>query len=156
MERMVEVVPDTDYQQLQHFLSHSPWDHQAVMRQVASEADRLLGGHPDSCLLIDESGFVKKGKDSAGVARQWCGRLGKLENCQVGVFAALCRGERHIPIDSRLYLPKEWVEDRQRCRRAGIPEAEIVARSKAQHALAMVQQARADGLCFAWVGLDGG
>jgi len=126
------------------------------MRQVASEADRLLGGHPDSCLLIDESGFVKKGKDSAGVARQWCGRLGKLENCQAGVFAASCRAERQIPIDGRLYLPKEWVENRQRCRQAGIPETEIVARSKAQHALAMVQQARADGLRFAWVGLDGG
>ena len=66
MERMVEVEPDTDYQQPQHFLSHLPWDHQAVMRQVASDADRLLGGQPDSCLLIDESGFVKKGKDSAG------------------------------------------------------------------------------------------
>ena len=70
MERMAEVVPDTDYQRLLHFLSHSPWDHQAAMRQVASEAERLLGGQPDSCLLIDASGFVKKGKDSAGVARQ--------------------------------------------------------------------------------------
>jgi SRSO17 transposase len=59
IERMVEVVPETDYQRLRHFLSHSPWDHQAVMRQVASEADRLLGGHPDSCLPIDESSFVK-------------------------------------------------------------------------------------------------
>jgi SRSO17 transposase len=156
MERMVEAVPDTDYQRLQHFLTDSPWDHRAVMQQVASEADRLLGGHPDTCLLIDESGFVKKGNSSAGVARQWCGRLGKVENCQVGVFAALSRGERHIPIDGRLYLPREWVEDSKRCRRAGIPEAEIVARSKAQHALAMVQQARASGLRFAWVGLDGG
>jgi SRSO17 transposase len=156
MERMAEVVPETDYQRLQHFLSHSPWDPQAVMQQVAAEADRLLGGQPDSCLLIDESGFVKKGKDSAGVARQWCGRLGKLENCQVGVFAALCRGERHIPIDGRLYLPQEWVEDSRRCWQAGIPDGEIVARSKAQHALAMVKQARAGGLRFAWVGLDGG
>jgi len=127
MERMAEVVPETDYQRLQHFLSHSPWDPQAVMQQVAAEADRLLGGQPDSCLLIDEPGFVKKGKDSAGVARQWCGRLGKLENCQVGVFAALCRGERHIPIDGRLYLPQEWVEDRRRCWQAGIPDGEIVA-----------------------------
>ena len=74
----------------------------------------------------------------------------------VGVFAALCHGERHIPIDGRLYLPKEWVEDRKRCRRAGVPEAQIVARSKAQHALAMVQQARTAGLRFAWVGVDGG
>ena len=90
---------------------------------------------------------MKKGKDSAGVARQWCGRLGKLENCQAGVFAASCRAERQIPIDGRLYLPKEWVENRQRCRQAGIPETEIVARSKAQHALAMVQQARAPTAC---------
>lgn len=156
MERMAEAVPDTAYQQLQHFLSNSPWDHRAVMRQVAGEADRLLGGDPDSCLLIDESSFAKKGKDSAGVARQWCGRLGKLENCQTGVFATLCRGERHVLTDARLYLPQEWVKDRARCRKAGIPEAEIVARSKAQHALAMVQQARAGGLRFAWVGLDGG
>ncbi len=59
MERMAEVVPETDYQRLQHFLTHSPWDHRAVMRQVAAEADRLLGVKPDSCLLIDESGFVK-------------------------------------------------------------------------------------------------
>lgn len=156
MERMAEAVPETDYQQLQHFLTHSPWDHRLVMQQVAAEADRLLGGQPDTCLLIDESGFIKKGKDSAGVARQWCGRLGKVENCQVGVFAVLCHGERHIPIDGRLYLPKEWSDDRQRCRKAGIPDADIVARSKAEHALAMVKQARASGMRFAWVGLDGG
>jgi SRSO17 transposase len=156
MERMAEAVPETDYQQLQHFLTHSPWDHRLVMQQVAAEADRLLGGQPDTCLLIDESGFIKKGKDSAGVARQWCGRLGKVENCQVGVFAVLCHGERHIPIDGRLYLPKESSDDRQRCRKAGIPDADIVARSKAEHALAMVKQARASGMRFAWVGLDGG
>jgi len=156
MERMVEAVPDADYQQLQHFLTDSPWDHRAVMRQVATEADRLLGGGPDTCLLIDESGFNKKGRQSAGVARQWCGRLGKLENCQVGVFAALCRGQRHVLIDARLYLPKEWHSDRQRCRQAGISEADIVARSKAQHALDMVRQARREGVRFAWVGLDAG
>ena len=62
MERMVEVEPDTDYQQPQHFLSHLPWDHQAVMRQAASEADRLLGGHPDRSLLIDESGFARRAR----------------------------------------------------------------------------------------------
>jgi len=156
MERMAEAVPETDYQQLQHFLTHSPWDHQAVMQQVSAETDRLLGGQPDTCLLIDESSFVKKGKDSAGVARQWCGRLGKVENCRVGVFAVLCHGERHIPIDRRLYLPKEWVDDRQRSRQAGIPDADSIARSKAEHALAMVRQARASGTRFTWTGLDGG
>ena len=90
------------------------------MQQVAVEADRLPGGQPDTCLLIDESGFVKKGKDSAGVARQWCGGLGKLDNCQVGVFAELCHGQRHIPIDGRLSPPKEWIEDRKRCRRVAV------------------------------------
>ena len=99
---------------------------------------------------------MKKGKDSVGVARQWCGRLGKVENCQVGVFAVLCHGQRHIPLDARLYLPKEWTQDRGRCRKAGIPNETIVPRSKAEHALAMVKQARADGVRFAWVGLDGG
>ena len=107
MERMAEVVPGTDYQRLQNFATNSPWDHRAVMRQVAEEADRLLGGEPDSSLLIDESGFVKKGKDSAGVARQWCGRLGKVDNCQVGVFGVLSNGARYALIDVRLYLPKE-------------------------------------------------
>lgn len=156
MERMAEVVPDTDYQRLQHFLTNSPWDHRAVLRQVAAEAEQLLGGQDDSCLLLDESSFAKKGKDSVGVARQWCGRLGKLENCQVGVFAALCHGERRVLIDARLYLPKAWTDDPSRCQRAGIPDAEIVARSKAQHAQEMVAQARAQGVRFNWVGVDAG
>ena len=156
LERMAEVVPVTDDQRLRHCLTDSPWDHQAVVQPVAAEADRLLGERCDRCLLIDESSFVKQGKDSVGVARQWCGRLGKVDNCQIGVFAVLCHGERHIPIDARLYLPKQWLDDRRRCRGAGIPATAMIARSKAQHALAMVQQARTDGPRFAWVGLDGG
>jgi SRSO17 transposase len=156
MERMAEVVPDTDYQRLQNFATNSPWDHRAVMRQVAGEADQLLGGEPDSSLLIDESGFAKKGKDSAGVARQWCGRLGKVDNCQVGVFGVLSNGARYALIDVRLYLPKEWIGDPARCERAGIPAAEVVARSKSEHALAIVAQARAQGTRFNWVGVDAG
>ena len=93
-ERMEEVVPEADHQALQHRLSESAWEERAVLDQVAQEANRLLGGHPDSRLLIDESGCPKKGKRSVGVARQWCGQLGKVENCQVGVFAALGRGLR--------------------------------------------------------------
>jgi SRSO17 transposase len=156
MERMAEVVPGTDYQRLQNFATNSPWSERAVMRQVAEEADRLLGGEPDSSLLIDESGFVKKGKDSAGVARQWCGRLGKVDNCQVGVFGVLSNGARYALIDVRLYLPKEWIGDPARCERAGIPAAEVVARSKSEHALAIVAQARAQGVRFNWVGVDAG
>ena len=69
MERMEEVIPDADCQSLQHMLSNSPWDERAVLDQVAREADRHLGGHTDSCLLIDESGGPKKGRHSVGVAR---------------------------------------------------------------------------------------
>ncbi len=74
---MEERVPEADEQQLQQMLTDSPWDHQKVVNQVALEADKRLGGTANSCLLIDESGFKKAGKHSAGVARQWCGGLDK-------------------------------------------------------------------------------
>ena len=94
MERMEQTVPDTNEQALQHFISNSPWDAEAVMRQVAQDADALLGGHEDTLLVIDESGIPKKGKHSAGVARQYCGQLGKVENCQVGVYGALAHRDK--------------------------------------------------------------
>ena len=156
MERMEEVVPDCDYQSLQHFLSDSEWDARAVLDQVASEADRHLGGSEDSCLLLDESSFQKKGEKSVGVARQWSGRLGKVENCQVAVFAALAQGSYSTLIDTRLYLPKEWMQDRKRCVAAGIPESERVLKSKAELAFEMVVHARQNGVRFSWVGVDGG
>lgn len=156
LEEMAAAVPDGDAQQFQHFIANSPWDHRPVLAQIARDADRVLGGQADSCLIIDESSFPKKGDRSVGVARQWCGRLGKVENCQVAVFAALSDGKRHAFVDARLYLPKAWVDDPQRCRAAGVPEDTIVLRSKTAHALDMVGQARARGLRFAWVGVDGG
>jgi SRSO17 transposase len=92
MERMAEVVPKSDEQSLQHFISNVDWDTNAVMEQVAREASELLGAPTETALLIDESGFEKKGKHSVGVGRQWNGRRGKVDNCQVGVFATLCSG----------------------------------------------------------------
>ena len=83
---MEEHVVGADDQALQYMLTESHWDSKAVMNQVAQEANLLLGGD-ESCLLLDESGFEKKGEHSVGVARQWNGRLGKVDNCQVGVFA---------------------------------------------------------------------
>ncbi|WP_420828915.1 transposase [Desulfobulbus rhabdoformis] len=80
MERMIEVVPNTEYQALPHFVSTSPWDHRPVMDQVALDCDNHLGGTPDSGLIIDETSIPKKGKLSVGVARQWCGRLGKVDD----------------------------------------------------------------------------
>ncbi len=87
MERMAEVVPQSDEQSLQHFLSNSPWDERAVMEHVAHDLDQWLGSSEKSALYIDESSFKKQGKKSVGVARQWNGRLGKVDNSQVGVLA---------------------------------------------------------------------
>ena len=118
MERMEAPVVGADDQALQYMLTESHWDSQAVLDQVAQEANHLLGGD-ESCLLLDESGFEKKGEHSVGVARQWNGRLGKVDNCQVGVFAALGRGARATLIDYRLYLPESWSEDVPRCKKNG-------------------------------------
>jgi SRSO17 transposase len=155
IERMTEVVPDADYQSVHHFVSQSPWEHQPALDQVARDCDRLLGGGPDTALIIDESGLPKKGNESVGVARQWCGRLGKTDNCQVGVFAALSHRDRVSLIDERLYLPEEWTKDKKRCKKAGIPE-DVRFKTKSELALEMIKEQRAKGTRFAWTGLDGG
>ncbi|MCI0512469.1 transposase, partial [candidate division KSB1 bacterium] len=122
MERMEESVLDADYESMQHFISGSRWRHQPVLDQIATDANRVIGDHPDTCLLVDESAFSKKGKKSVGVARQWNGRLGKVDNCQVAVFAALGCQDKVTLIDTRLYVPAEWTDDQDRCRRSGVPE----------------------------------
>jgi SRSO17 transposase len=155
MERMEEVVPNCEYQSLHHFVSDSEWDARAVLDQVAVEADRHLGGST-SGLLLDESSFQKKGEMSVGVARQWSGRLGKVENCQVAVFAGLVHGLYSTLIDVRLYLPQEWTQDLKRCLAAGVPKSEVVLKSKADLAFEMVVHARQIGVRFSWVGVDGG
>jgi SRSO17 transposase len=155
MERMAEVVPDSDDQSLQHFLTHSSWDENAVVDQIAHDADQLIGGQPDSCLLIDETGYPKKGNKSVAVARQWCGRLGKLENCQVGVFAVLGCKTHCVPIDVRLFLPEEWVKNKRRCIAAGVPEEAIEFNRKHDLALQMVISTRSRGVRFNWIGCDG-
>ena len=155
MERMEEHVVGADDQALQYMLTEAQWDSKAVMDQVAQEANQLLGG-TESCLLVDESGLEKKGEHSVGVARQWNGRLGKVDNCQVGVFAALGRGTRATLIDYRLYLPASWSEDAPRCKKAGIPESFCQFKTKSELALEMVRHQRQQGIQFAWVGADGG
>jgi SRSO17 transposase len=156
MERMVEAVPDSDYQVLQNFLTHSSWGYRPVMDRVASNAKELLGEEGGVSLSIDESAFAKKGTQSVGVARQWNGRLGKEDNCQVGVFGALGRGDRVCLIDARLYLPREWTDDPARCELAGVPRAQCAHRTKIELAQEIVRHARASGVQFEWVGVDGG
>lgn len=156
MERMAEVVPDSDEQVLQHFLTNSPWDTRKVLDQVARDVDSFFGDNPDTCLIIDESGIPKKGDQSVGVARQWCGNLGKVDNCQVGVYAALACGSEATLIDTCLYLPKSWTDDPQRCKAAGIPEEGIVYKSTTDIASEQVKRAISNGVRFNWVGVDGG
>ena len=110
MERMAEAVPFSDDQALQHFLTNSEWDEQLIVDQIAIDANNYIGGKRDSCLIIDETGFPKKGDKSVGVKRQWCGQLGKVDNCQVGVFSALGYREHATPVGFKLYLPEDWVD----------------------------------------------
>ena len=155
-EGMAAVVEAGCPQRFQHFISNSPWDHEPVLAQLSRDADMLIGGKPESCLIIDETSFIKQGERSVGVARQWSGRLGKIDNCQVAVFAVLSDGNQSVPIDMRLYLPRQWVQDQARCERAGVPPATRQLRSKSEHALDLVRTARARQVGFRWVGVDAG
>ncbi len=153
MERMEEYVQDCEYQSLQQFISDSPWNHETLNAHIANDVNELLGGS-ENVLAFDESGFTKKGKMSVGVARQWNGRLGKTDNCQVGVFAALSDGVHSAVVDFRLYLPRIWTEDKDRCLKAKIPEEKCGFKTKPQLALEMVVAAQANGLSFDWVAMD--
>jgi SRSO17 transposase len=126
------------------------------MDRIAADANGLLGRKVGTGLYIDDSAFAKKGEQSVGVARQWNGRLGKQDNCQVGVFGALGRADRVCLIDARLYLPKEWTEDPERCERADIPRVERLHRTKLELAQEIIVDARRKGVRFDWVGVDGG
>jgi SRSO17 transposase len=149
-----EDVPESNYEGLQYFVSECAWEHGPLMAQVAAEAGRELGNRPDSALYIDETSFVKKGTASVGVQRQYCGRLGKIENCQLGVFASLGCGERVTPVDFRLFLPESWANDPARCDKAKVPPEERRHRTKCELALEMIKQAKGRGLVYRWVGGD--
>ena len=106
-------------------------------------------------MIIDESGFPKKGRHSVGVGRQWCGQVGKVENCQVGVFAALGCGTKATLIDERLFLPEAWTQDPKRGQAVGIPASHCGFQRKHDLALEMIAHARQQGIGLAWVGFDG-
>src|SRR5438105_8689523 len=100
---------------VQHFVGAGAWDDEAVMAELRRHVAEELGD-PQAVLVVDGSGFPKSGADSCGVARQWCGRLGKVENCQVGAFLAYVSAAGQALVDRRLYLPREWAEDDKRRR----------------------------------------
>jgi SRSO17 transposase len=160
MERIEEEMGDIEYHRYQHFISNSPWDHRAVVDQVASQGDAImvqerLSQRVPTALIIDESAHLKRGSKSVGVARQYAGVVGKVDNCQVGVYVSLCTGTRSCLIDERLYLPESWSSDAPRCQAAGIPEDEQVFKTKPQLALEMIDDAQEKGIYFDWVGGDG-
>jgi SRSO17 transposase len=155
MERIEEVVCGSVYENLQNFISDSPWQERPLLTQIGKDANNLLGGQEDSFLLLDETGYPKKGTKSVGVKRQWCGEVGKVENCQVGVFMTLCRGNHAVPINYRLFLPQDWIDDHARCRQAKIPLKNQEYKSKHQLALDMVVEARENNLSYNWIGADG-
>jgi SRSO17 transposase len=152
--RIGEDVAESNYQGMQQLISDSPWDDRALVDQVAQEANELLGGESNSALYLDETSFVKKGGASVGVQRQYCGRLGKIENCQVGVFGCLGLEDRAVLIGYRLFLPEAWAEDTERCEKAKIPVDERMHRTKPELSLEIVKEARRRGLQFEWVGGD--
>ncbi len=129
---------DRERQGLQKFIGQAPWDHTPLIRQLACQVGQQLG-EADGVLVFDPSAFPKKGTESVGVARQWCGRLGKVENCQVGVYLGYVAHQEHVLVDFRLYLPKEWTRDRQRLNKAGVPK-EVRFATRHELALDMLDQ----------------
>src|SRR5919206_656039 len=132
------------HDQLHHFIASPAWDDGPLWTALAGEADRLVGG-PEAVLVIDDTALPKKGTLSVGVARQYCGALGKKANCQSLVSLTLAQGEVPVPVGLRLFLPDEWVADAVRCARAGVPEVNRIARSKGEIALCEVDRLRAAG-----------
>jgi SRSO17 transposase len=139
---------EQDRQPLQKFIGQNPWDHRPLIGELARQIGVALG-QADGVLVIDPSGVLKQGKGSVGVARQWCGRAGKVDNCQVGVYLGYVTSKEHALVDMRLYLPKEWTKDKPRCKRAGIPK-EIRFRTRHELTLEMLREHRAV-LPHAWV-----
>jgi SRSO17 transposase len=139
---------DRQRQGLQNFVGAVPWDHKPLLTTLARQVGEDLG-EADGVIVFDPSAFAKKGTKSVGVARQWCGRLGKVENCQVGVFMAYVSRKEQALVNTRLYLPKEWTKDRARRKEAGVP-GQVKPRTRHQLALEMLDES-ASALPHSWV-----
>ena len=136
---------------VQHFVGAGLWDDEAMMAELRAHVAEELGD-PDAVLVVDGSSFPKKGTASCGVERQWCGRLGKLDNCQVGVFLSYAAPGGHAPLDRRLYLPEGWASDRKRRRQTHVPK-EVVFQEKWRIALDLLQRSGPD-VPHGWVAGD--
>ena len=139
-------VAKATHQSLHHFVAKAPWDDAAVLTAVREQVLPALTRHgPITAWILDDTGFPKKGSHSVGVARQYCGQLGKQDNCQVAVSLSLANDEGSLPIAFDLYLPEEWANDPVRRTKAGVPKM-LTFRTKPQIALEQIRRALAEGL----------
>jgi len=145
------------HQSLQHFVADSPWSDEAVLGAVQQWVLPRLVPKPEAWtfLIADDSGMPKQGVHSVGVARQYCGQLGKTDSCQVAVSLSIATEHASLPIKYRLYLPESWTDDPQRCKSAGVP-ADVVFTTKPQISLAQIRQAKQAGLPGDVVAADAG
>src|SRR3989441_9699441 len=147
--QMAEELGEANAHGVQRLLEEADWDEEAVRDELRAYVIEQLGA-ADGILVVDETGFVKKGKKSAGVARQYSGTAGRRENSQVGVFLLYASSKGSAFIDRALYLPEEWTGDRGRCREAGIPD-EVEFATKGELAQQMLTRAYASGVSADWV-----
>ncbi len=133
---------------LQWFIGVSDWDDEPLREELVRQVGQELG-EEDGVIVFDPSGFPKSGRSSVGVTRQWCGRLGKVENCQVAVYMGYVSRREQALVDVRLYLPREWAEDRKRRRKAGVP-SKLRYRSRHRLCLQMLEQ-HGEKLPHSWI-----
>jgi len=145
---------NVDYYQMQHFITESNWSSGELIDQVSREVNALLPKRKLTGLIIDESGWVKKGDQSVGVGWQYCGNVGKLSNSQVAVFAALNNEDFSSMVDARLFLPEDWCNDSARCDKAGIPQTERTFKTKLEIAYEIVEH-QSKQISFDFVSADG-
>jgi SRSO17 transposase len=140
---------------MQHFITESNWDARMFVDQVARKVSSVLPKRKMTGLIIDESGWVKKGDKSVGVGPQYCGNVGKIANSQVAVFACLSNGDFASMVDARLYLPKDWCDNPKRCEEAGIPEENRVFKTKIELAENILRHQIENCIAFDFVTADG-
>jgi SRSO17 transposase len=128
----------TDRQPLQKFIGQIDWDDNIILNKLVKRVVREIGT-ANGVLVLDPTSFPKKGTQSVGVQRQWCGRLGKVDNCQVATFLAYVGTQEFALVDRRLYLPREWTDDPERCRIAGLPDEHIKEKTRHEQALEMLK-----------------
>jgi SRSO17 transposase len=152
VENIAESVKGGVVRTMQKFISQGCWDGADVLCELRGHVAEVLGDEKGT-INIDETGFPKKGKKSVGVKRQYSGTLGRVDNCQIGVFANYYSKKGHVFVDRRIYLPEEWIEDDERREEAGVPE-NVVFRTKPELGVEMIRTAESEGVPFQWVGGD--